>query len=125
MKKITTLQEANKAIRIGWIAGAIVSALSIGILVWQKFDLWFLADSIIFSALTIGVFLKSRASAMALLTYYIIGKAILWIRLGIGVPLPFTRPMTILLIILAIAFALFEGVKGTLAYQKLTRAGSE
>jgi hypothetical protein len=122
MKPITTIEEANKAIRHGWIAGTLVSALSIGIFCWQKFDPWFLADSIIMSALTVGVFFRSRTCAIALLTYYVIGKVFLWIRLGIGIPLPGTRALTILIIIFAFAYAFFESVKGTLAYQRLAKS---
>lgn len=107
-------QEINKQIRDGWIAGLITIGVTLALtLIYASgagiahIDSWNWIDIILLSALTYGIYRKSRASAVLMLVYYLGSKIVLWTAESafIGVPLA-----------LVFAYFFWRSVQGTFAY---------
>lgn len=111
------LTQANTAIRTAWKASLVSIAATILLtLVYAtggslaNVDWWNWLDIIMMLALTYGVYKKSRASAVTLFVYYLLGKIYIWIISGaiIGLPIAFI-----------FAYFFFRGIQGVFTYHRL------
>ena len=116
------IKQANAAIRTAWK----MSLVSIGVTIvltlvyasggsLANVDWWNWLDIVIMLALTYGVYKKSRASAITLFAYYVVGKIYIWIFSGAIIGLPIAA---------IFAYFFFRGVQGVFAYHRLN-AGVE
>lgn len=111
------LTQANTAIRTAWKASLVSIAATILLtLVYAtggslaNVDWWNWLDIVMMLALTYGVYKKSRASAVTLFVYYLLGKIYIWIISGaiIGLPIAFI-----------FAYFFFRGIQGVFTYHRL------
>lgn len=113
-------EDIAKKIRNCWVAGLISIAVTlifmlvaIGGVNPLGMSIWSIADIVVMSALTFGVYKKSRVCAILLLSQFLLNKVIMWSQSGQASGLP-----------LALVFIWFyaQGVLGTFQYRKLARS---
>ena len=114
------LAKPNQAIRMAVTAGIVLgvftslltfmAAVGIGVSV-VRFSFWQVMNIAAVFGLTYGVHKKSRASAVVLFVYFVLDKTLALVILG---------QASGLLLFVAFAYFLFQGVRGTLAYHKVT-----
>ena len=111
-----TVQEANKAIKDGWVAGVLTVLITVALtLIYAsgagltRIDLWNVVDIVLLSALSYGIYRRSRICAVMMLVYYLGSKVVLWVdeRAFIGVPLA-----------LIFAYFFWQAIRGTIAYHQ-------
>ena len=117
------LKAADSAILGAWAAGVAAGFMSLlksvfsiagSGLEWQGIIILGLADAIIIFALTYGIYKKrSRACAVSLLSYFLIGNLAIWIQSR--------RPIGLIFVVF-LSYFFFQGIRGTFAYQKIMQA---
>ncbi len=118
-----TKEAALKHIKGAWILGLIsagmtllvvvLAASGVSILAEMGFDWWNLLDVALLLVLSIGVYRKSRISAVLLLVYFVLSKIYMWVALGNVSGLALT---------LLFGYFFVQGVRGTFAFQTLAAA---
>lgn len=88
----TESPEDAKAIRTGWILGAIIAVITFFIAILGEFnesvgnltgaDLYSLIDFVIIAGLTYGIYRRNRFAALAMFIYYVASKVIGIIETG-------------------------------------------
>lgn len=111
------LESANRAIKAAWVMALISAGVSVTLTVVYAsggtiadIDFWNWVDIVVLLGGAVGIYMKSRVSAGAVLIYYTASKLIAWLTAGalIGVPMS-----------LIFIYFFFQGFRGTMAYHQL------
>ncbi len=129
----TDLRQAGKRIRYGGIAGLAAAGVSFFVIVITYFGdpsiagviqpgggpfLLVLLETVLMSALSVGVLRRSRAAAMALLGYHLVSKLALFALAAFGLGPGELRAIPFHLVF---AYLFFQGMRGVLTWHYLTR----
>jgi len=115
-------EEIAKQIRSAWIAAVVSGTLTLGFTLLAMsgnsmagITAWNLVDVGLIFALAWGIYRNSRASAVAMLVYFIVSKILIMIEVG--------KPTGIVLSLIFIYY-FYRGVQGTFAYRKFVRGSA-
>ena len=117
-----TIEQANSGIKDAWVAGLISIGATViltvsyitgvgGKIGWSSIDQLTLLDMALTAVLSLGIYKKSRVSAIIFFIYFIYMRILLpWMgeNVLIGVPFAFI-----------FLYFIFKGVRGTIAYHKI------
>jgi len=110
-------EDIRKKIKSAWVAAAISGSITLVVTLVAMsgtdilgFSAWELIDVGLIFGLAFGIYKKSRACAVVMLTYFVISKIILMVQSG--------KPSGVVLSIIFIYY-FWQGVSGTFAYHKL------
>jgi serine/threonine-protein kinase len=110
-------EDIRKKIKSAWVAAAISGSITLVVTLISMsgtdilgFSAWELIDVGLIFGLAFGIYRKSRACAVVMLSYFIISKIILMVESG--------KPSGVVLSIIFIYY-FWQGVSGTFAYHKL------
>jgi len=115
------MEKATSAIKNAWIAGAISGVLTMIVALIGAFgyDLWNLIDAFLILGLSFGIYKKNRACAVILFVYWIGGKILQIVELGVqgqvGSSIG-TLPIAIIF-----GYYFFQGIRGTFAYRRIVK----
>lgn len=111
------LESAKRAIKAAWVMALISAGITVVLTAvyasggtLADVDFWNWVDIVVMLGGAVGIYLKSRVSAAAVLVYYTASKLIAWLTAGafIGVPIS-----------LIFIYFFFQGFRGTVAYHQL------
>ncbi len=117
-----TLEQANSGIKDAWVAGIIsigaTMIITLSYIVglgngigWSHISSFTLLDMAITAVLSLGIYKKSRVSAIILFVYFIYMRIIMpWMEESVLVGVPFA---------FIFIYFIFKGVRGTIAYHKI------
>jgi hypothetical protein len=113
--RTTQLKEANKKIKIAWITGCFCGGLNLIVALSSNVPVM-LIDVFLYFGLSFGIYKKNKICAVIMFVYFILSK-ILTIEL-------LTRNAFAPIVAASIAYFFFQGIKGTFAYDQITKTHS-
>jgi hypothetical protein len=114
-KPVEVPASVGKKIKGAWVAGLVSAAATLVFSLFgiQGFDMMNLLDVGLILAMSYGIYRKSRASAVAMLVYFIVSKALIIAESG---------KVDRLFLGLVFLFFYWQGVAGTYQYKKLLKS---
>lgn len=117
------LELAQKQIKNAWIAGVISGMMTVVLAVaamaghsFLGFKSFYIIEALIAFGLSYGVYRKSRVCAIIMMSYYVAGKALMFMS---------TKDYSIIFTSLPFAFFFSMGVQGTSAYHEIAKTNGD